>query len=55
MVWAVSEPDPVGGHESYNLVLTGLVLTVTFDSVLHDVSLTYIYNALSPRKVYKDW
>ena len=44
-VWAVSNSDPVGGHESYNLVFAGLVPGVTFDSVLHNVSLTYIYNA----------
>ena len=34
-VRTVSESDPRGGHEPYNLVLTGLVLTVTFGSMLH--------------------
>ena len=52
-VWAVSNSDPVGGHESYDLVFAGLVLTVTFDSMLHDVSLTYIYNALARKRVDK--
>jgi len=45
-VWAVSDSNPHGGHKLYQFVLTGLVLTVTVDGVLHDVSLTYIYNAL---------
>ena len=48
-VWAVSDSNPVSGHESYNLVFAGLVLTVTFDSMLHNVSLTYIQR-LSPQK-----
>ena len=48
-VWAVSDSDPVSGHESYNLVFAGLVRTVTFDSMLHNVSLTYIQR-LSPQK-----
>jgi len=34
-IWAVSDSDPVGGHEFYDFVLTGLVPTVTFDSMLH--------------------
>ena len=34
-VWAVSDSDPVGGHESYDLVFTGFVPTVTFDGMLH--------------------
>ena len=48
-VRAVSDSNPVSGHESYNLVFAGLVLTVTFDSMLHNVSLTYIQR-LSPQK-----
>jgi hypothetical protein len=52
-VWAVSDSDPVGRHESYNLVFTGFVLTITFDGMLHNVSLTYIYNALAPKRVDK--
>ena len=53
-VWAVSNSDPVGGHESYNLVFARLVPTVTFDSMLHNVSLTYIYNAIARKRVYTD-
>ena len=34
-IWAVSQSDPRGGHESYDFVFTGLVLTVTFGSVYH--------------------
>lgn len=52
-VWAVSESDPHGGHESYNLVFTRFIPTVTFDSMLHNVSLTYIYNALARKRVDK--
>ena len=34
-VRTVSDSNPVSGHESYDLVFAGLVLTVTFDSMLH--------------------
>ena len=51
-VWTISYSNPVGGHESYDFVFARLVLTVTFDSVLHNVSLTYIYNAIAPKRVY---
>lgn len=53
-VWAVSDSDPVGRHESYNFVFAGFVPTVTFDSMLHNVSLTYIYNAIARQRVYTD-
>ena len=46
-VRTVSDSDPVGGHESYNLVFAGFIPTVTFDIMLHNVSLTYIYNAIA--------
>ena len=51
-VWAVSDSDPVSRHKLYHFVFAGLVPTVTFDSMLHDVSLTYIYNALAWLVVY---
>lgn len=44
-VWAVFDSDPVGRHKLYHFVFAGFVPTVTFDSMLHNVSLTYIYNA----------
>jgi hypothetical protein len=53
-VRTVSDSNPVGGHESYNLVFAGFVPTVTFDSVLHNVSLTYIYNAVARQRVDTD-
>ena len=53
-VWAVSDSDPIGRHESYHFVFTGFVPTVTFDSMLHNVSLTYIYNAIARKRVYTD-
>jgi hypothetical protein len=51
-VRTVSDSNPVSGHESYHFVFTGFVPAVTFDSVLHNVSLTYIYNAIAPKRVY---
>ena len=46
-VWAVSYSDPVGGHEFYNLVFTGLVLIVTFGSVYHQCLLDIHIQRLS--------
>ena len=51
-VWAVFDSDPVGRHKLYHFVFAGFVPTVTFDSMLHNVSLTYIYNALPLQRVY---
>ena len=47
---AVLDSDPVCGHESYDFVFTGLVLTVTFDSVLHTCLLDIHIQRLSPQK-----
>ena len=49
-VWAVSDSDPVSGHESYNLVFTGFVLTVTFGSMYHRCLLDIHIQRLSPQK-----
>jgi len=54
-VWAVFDSDPRGRHKSYHFVFAGFVPTVTFDSMLHNVSLTYIYNAIALQKVYMFW
>ena len=52
-VWAVFESIQVDGHESYDFVFARFVLTVTFDGVLHNVSLTCIYNVLAVKRVDK--
>ena len=52
-IWAVFNSNPVSGHKLYHFVFAWFVLTVTFGSVLHDVSLTYIYNALALKRVDK--
>lgn len=46
-VRTVSDSNPVGGHESYDLVFTGLVLTVTFGSVYHQCLLDIHIQRLS--------
>ena len=51
-VWAVFDSDPRGGHKSYHFVFAGFVPTVTFDRMLHDISLIYIYNVLAWLVVY---
>ena len=51
-VRTVSDSDPVGRHKLYHFVFAGFVPTVTFDSMLHNVSLTYIYNAIALQRVY---
>ena len=48
----VFDSNPVGRHEFYHFIFTGFVPTVTFDSMLHNVSLTYIYNAIAQQRVY---
>ena len=53
-VWTIFDSDIGIAHESYHFVFAGFVPTVTFDSVLHNVSLTYIYNAIARKKVYTD-
>jgi hypothetical protein len=50
-VWAVSKPGQINRHESYHFIFTGFFPIVTFDSMLHDVSLTYIYNAIALKRV----
>ena len=52
-VRTVFEPIQIGRHESHNFVFSGLVPTLTFDSMLHNVSLTYIYNVLARKRVDK--
>ena len=52
-VGAVSESAQIHRHESYDFVFSGLVPVVTFDGMLHDVSLTYIYNAIAGKRVDK--
>ena len=49
-VWTVSDSDPHSGHESYNLVFTGFVLTVTFGSMYHRCLLDIHIQRLSPQK-----
>ena len=52
-VRTVSKSGQVHRHEFYYFIFTGFFPIVTFDSMLHDVSLTYIYNALAPKRVDK--
>ena len=52
-VRAISDSNPVSGQEFHHFVFAGFVPAVTFDSVLHNVSLTYIYNAIAPKRVDK--
>ena len=47
-VRTVSDSNPVGGHESYNLVFAGLVLTVTFGRVYHRCLLDIHIQRLTP-------
>ena len=49
-VWAIFYSNPHGGHESYNLVFTGFVLTVTFGSVYHRCLLDIHIQRLAPAK-----
>ena len=49
-VRTVSDSNPVGGHESYNLIFAGFVLTVTFGSVYHRCLLDIHIQRLSPQK-----
>jgi hypothetical protein len=46
-VGAVSESAQIHRHESYHFVFAGFFPGVTFDGMLHSVSLTYIYNAIA--------
>ena len=52
-VWAVSKPSQIDRHKFHHFVFARFVPIVTFDSMLHDVSLTYIYNALALKRVDK--
>jgi len=52
-VWTVSESAQIHRHESHHFIFTRFVPTFTFDGMLHNVSLTYIYNALALKRVYK--
>jgi hypothetical protein len=45
-------PGQINRHKSYYFILAGFVPTVAFDGMLHDVSLTYIYNAIARKRVY---
>jgi len=49
-IWAVLDSDPHGGHEFYDFVFTGFVLTVTFSSVYHRCLLDIHIQRLSPGK-----
>jgi hypothetical protein len=51
-VGTVSESAQINRHESYHFVFTRFFPGVTFDGMLHTVSLTYIYNALAVKRVY---
>jgi len=50
-VGAVSESAQIHRHESYYFVFARFVPVVTFDGMLHSVSLTYIYNAIALKRV----
>ena len=52
-VWTVSKPGQIDRHKSHHFVFARFVPTFTFDGMLHTVSLTYIYNAIALKRVYK--
>lgn len=52
-IWTVFEFYPHNRSKPKNFIFVRFVLAVAINSMLHDVSLTYIYNALADYLVYK--